>query len=86
MIWLDIDPNVVRPGWTPLLITLGLAAVLVVLYLSMRKQMRRINPDLPYEDELPGQRRSEPAAPEDVDPPVGDDQPVDLRQPPGSTS
>ena len=40
---LDLDPNVVKPGWTPLLITIGLAAVIVLLFLSMRRQFRRID-------------------------------------------
>lgn len=40
---LDLDPNVVKPGWTPLLITVGLAAVIVLLFLSMRRQFRRID-------------------------------------------
>jgi hypothetical protein len=43
MIWLDIDPNVVKPGWTPLLITVGLAIAVVLLFISMRRQFRRIN-------------------------------------------
>ncbi len=46
---LDIDPNVVKPGWTPLLITLGLAAVMVLLYRSMRRQFGRIQ--MPPKDE-----------------------------------
>ena len=40
---LDLDPNVVKPGWTPLLITLGLGLVIVLLFLSMRRQFRRID-------------------------------------------
>jgi len=40
---LDLDPNIVKPGWTPLLITIGLAAVMVLLFLSLRKQFRRID-------------------------------------------
>ena len=48
MILLDLDPNVVKPGWTPALITLGLAVAIVLLYLSMRNQVRRIN--VPYAD------------------------------------
>jgi len=43
MIWLDIDPNVVKPGWTPLLITVGLAVAVVLLFFSMRRQFRRIS-------------------------------------------
>lgn len=39
----EIDPNVVKPGWTPLLIVIGLACVMVLLYLSMRRQFRKIN-------------------------------------------
>jgi hypothetical protein len=42
MILLDVDPNVVQPGWTPLFVTLLLAAAMVFLYLSMRKQFRKI--------------------------------------------
>jgi len=40
---LDLDPNIVKPGWTPLLITIGLAAVMVLLFFSLRKQFRRID-------------------------------------------
>jgi hypothetical protein len=42
MILLDVDPNVVRPGWTPLFVVLFLAVAMVFLYLSMRKQFRKI--------------------------------------------
>ena len=38
----DIDPNVVKPGWTPLLVVLLLGIAMVFLYLSMRKQFRKI--------------------------------------------
>ena len=40
---LDLDPNVVKPGWTPLLITIVLAAVMVLLFFSLRRQFRRID-------------------------------------------
>jgi hypothetical protein len=40
---LDMDPNIVKPGWTPLLITIALAAVMVLLFFSLRKQFRRID-------------------------------------------
>jgi hypothetical protein len=43
MILFDLDPNVVKPGWTPLIITIVIAAVLVLLYLSMRRQFRKID-------------------------------------------
>ncbi|HEY6812777.1 MAG TPA: hypothetical protein VI074_08800 [Propionibacteriaceae bacterium] len=42
MILLDVDPNVVKPGWTPLFVVLLLAVAMVFLYLSMRKQFRKI--------------------------------------------
>ena len=43
MTLLEIDPNVVKPGWTPLLIIIGIACVMVLLYLSMRRQFKRIS-------------------------------------------
>ena len=43
MILLELDPDVVKPGWTPLIITLLLGVAMVFLYLSMRKQFRKIN-------------------------------------------
>lgn len=54
---LDLDPNVVKPGWIPLLITIALAAVMVLLFFSLRRQFRRIDvsrsqPDL-VEHEAP---------------------------------
>jgi hypothetical protein len=42
MILLDVDPNTVKPGWTPLFVVLLLAVAMVFLYLSMRKQFRKI--------------------------------------------
>ena len=48
MILLDVDPNVVEPGWAPLFITLLLGAAIVFLYFSMRKQFRKIS--VPKED------------------------------------
>jgi len=58
MILLDIDPNLVKPGWTPLIITLLLAVAMVLLFLSMRRQFRKIN--VPTEQEY---RDREAAAP-----------------------
>ena len=49
MILLDVDPNVVEPGWAPLLITILLGIVMVFLYFSMRKQFRKIR--MPEEEE-----------------------------------
>jgi hypothetical protein len=37
-----IDPNVAKPGWTPLLITGLLLLALAFLFFSMRKQIRKI--------------------------------------------
>jgi hypothetical protein len=42
MILLEVDPNWVKPGWMLLLIILLLAGAMVFLYLSMRKQFRKI--------------------------------------------
>ena len=42
MILLDVDPNVVKPGWTALVVVLLLGVAMVFLYLSMRKQFRKI--------------------------------------------
>lgn len=64
----DVDPNVVRPGWTPLIITIVLAAAVALLARSMRKQFRKIN--VPYADEVRPQPRTTGSAP------------VDLRRPP----
>jgi hypothetical protein len=42
MILLDVDPSVVKPGWTAFIVVMLLAVALVFLYLSMRKQFRKI--------------------------------------------
>ena len=42
MILLEVDPNWVKPGWMLLVIILLLAGAMVFLYLSMRKQFRKI--------------------------------------------
>jgi len=47
MMLLDLDPNLVKPGWTPLLITIGLALVMVFLFRSMRRQFRRVDENFP---------------------------------------
>jgi hypothetical protein len=43
MIFLELDPNVVKPGWTALVVTMLLAVAMVFLFLSMRKQFRKIS-------------------------------------------
>ena len=42
MILLDVDPNLVNPGWTAFLVVILLGIAMVFLYLSMRKQFRKI--------------------------------------------
>lgn len=73
MIFLEIDPNIVKPGWTPLLITIAIAAVMVFGFFSMRRQFRRIN--VPGEaDRLEADAgaegaHSDPEPSDEVDPP-----------------
>jgi hypothetical protein len=43
VIWLELDPNIVKPGWTPLLILIALAVVMVLLFRSMRRQFRKVD-------------------------------------------
>jgi uncharacterized membrane protein len=42
LVMLDVDPSVIKPGWTPLIITILLAVAMVFLFLSMRRQFRKI--------------------------------------------
>jgi hypothetical protein len=63
MMLLDIDPNLVKPGWTPLLITIVLAAIMVLLFLSMRRQFAKIN--VPTEQEVRDRRTATPPAEQD---------------------
>lgn len=51
MILLEIDPNVVKPGWAPLVILVVLGIVMVFLFFSMRKQFRKINVGQQADDE-----------------------------------
>ncbi|SEQ95696.1 hypothetical protein SAMN05421756_107113 [Microlunatus flavus] len=44
---LDLDPNIVKPGWTPLLITVAMGAVMVLLFISLRRQFRKIDKNFP---------------------------------------
>ncbi|QGN33498.1 hypothetical protein [Microlunatus sp. Gsoil 973] len=50
MFFLEVDPSVVKPGWTPLIITILLAAAIVLLMLSMRRQIRKIR--APHRNEI----------------------------------
>ena len=68
---LDLDPNIVKPGWTPLLITIGLAAVMVLLFISLRKQFRTIEKNFPA---------PEPTASPDAAPPSGQASSTDVSE------
>ena len=61
MIFLELDPNVVKPGWTALVVTLLLAGAMVLLFLSMRRQFRKINIPPQEPDDKPP-TPTEPAA------------------------
>jgi hypothetical protein len=67
---LDLDPNVVKPGWTPLLITIGLAAAIVLLFLSMRRQFRRIDDNFGKPGTPQAQAQAEIGSPAPADPPA----------------
>jgi hypothetical protein len=49
MMLLEVDPNLVRPGWTPLVVVVLLGIVLFFLGRSMTKQFGRI--DVPADHE-----------------------------------
>ena len=53
MIVLEVDPTTVRPGWTALVVIVLLAVAMVLLYLSMRRQFRKINIPPQETDEKP---------------------------------
>lgn len=50
MFFLEVDPSTVKPGWTPLIITILLAGAIALLMISMRRQMRKIT--VPHRDEI----------------------------------
>lgn len=50
MFFLEVDPSTVKPGWTPLIITILLAAAIALLMISMRRQMRKIS--VPHREEI----------------------------------
>lgn len=49
MVLLEVDPNLVRPGWTPLIVLVLLGLVLFFLGRSMLKQFGKI--DVPADHE-----------------------------------
>jgi hypothetical protein len=61
MIFLELDPNTVKPGWTALIVILLLAVAMVFLFLSMRKQFRKISIPRQETDEQPA-TPTEPSA------------------------
>lgn len=65
MFWLELDPNIVKPGWTPFLITIGLAAVMYLLFRSMRRQFRRVDANYapPAEEDATEQAEGREAEP-----------------------
>ena len=66
MILLEVDPDVVQPGWTPLIVTLLLGVAVVLLFLSMRRQFRKIS--IPREDDA--EETTPPDTPPRDDPPT----------------
>jgi hypothetical protein len=70
----EIDPNVVKPGWIALLIVLALGAATALLWLSMRKQLKRIDVDRDgADDPAPS---GDPASPDSSPSPDGDAAPT----------
>ena len=65
---LELDPNIVKPGYIPLLITIGLAAAMVLLFFSLRKQFRRIDTHFPDQPSTGRPRGDVAEAPTDLSP------------------
>lgn len=61
MILLELDPNIVKPGWTPLLILVGLGVVMALLFRSMRRQFRRVDAHWPEEAAAAAERHGRAA-------------------------
>jgi hypothetical protein len=72
MILLELDPDLVKPGWTPLIITLLLGVAVVLLFLSMRRQFRKIS--IPRADEADEADEAQP--PPTPDTPTREDPPA----------
>ena len=58
MMLLEVDPNLVRPGWTPLVVIVLLGIVLFFLGRSMLKQFRRIDVPADHETDPPASERA----------------------------
>ncbi len=54
LVVLDVDPSVVRPGWIAFVVVALLAIAMVFLFLSMRRQFRKINVGGSDEPSQPG--------------------------------
>ena len=70
MVLLGVDPDTVRAGWLPLFLVILIGVIVAFLYLSMRKQMRRI--DVPVDNRRQFSEYANPLA-EDADAPLEDD-------------
>ena len=68
MILLALDPDLVKPGWTPLIITLLLGVAVVLLFLSMRRQFRKIS--IPRTEEVDEEPSPPPDTPTREGPPA----------------
>jgi hypothetical protein len=60
LVALEVDPSTARPGWAALVVVVLLAVALVFLFLSMRRQFRKINVGQP--EEPPTSSAETPAA------------------------
>jgi uncharacterized membrane protein affecting hemolysin expression len=49
---LDVDPSIVRPGWIALVVIVLIGVALALLFFSLRRNVRRISPELPYKSEV----------------------------------
>lgn len=86
MMLLEVDPNLVRPGWTPLVVVVLLGIVLFLLGRSMLKQFGRI--DVPADhatgSDATGSETGSDTTASDGEPTAGDLPPApipDLRAP-----
>jgi hypothetical protein len=59
MTLLEVDPDLVRPGWTPLVVVVLLGIALFFLGRSMMKQFRRIDVPADHETDQPARNESE---------------------------
>jgi hypothetical protein len=88
LVLLDIDPNLVKPGWTALIVVILLALAMTGLFFSMRRQFRKLDANRAAAEDV----EQDGTLPEDEETPVasapaaeGDPQPDDSPAPrPGS--